>query len=433
MSNWRKRISRFNWNFVLPIGLLVAAAFIASWLLREKPSMSRTAGPPPAPLVEVATAERGQYPVTVEALGLVRARETVDLEPQVQGSVEWLDYELDQGSTVPAGRLLAKIDPEPYQLALRTAGSTLAERRAELQQELGQQQVAEEEYELLGRSLPDADRALVLREPQLAMAQARVAAAEVAVSLAERDLRLTEIRSPLNALLVSRSVDIGDRVGPGSVLYRLAGTDVFQIAVEIPAVQLSRLRREGAEVRIHGSQWPEGRYRRGRLIRLIPVLEEQGRLARVLVELEDPLALELVSEPRLLLNDLARVVIVSPPERDRVRIPLTALQDGGRVWIVRDGRIEVRPVELAYLSGDYAVLEAGLNGGEALVTTRLNTVTDGMRVRQREAPEGGGEGGKGGDSAKDSEAAAAKEGKHTGEINKGETKGTTPPPAGVRQ
>lgn len=379
-------LERLNWNFALPVGLLVGAVLIASWFLREKPTMQRGDEPPPAPLVEVITAELGEFPVTVEALGRVRPRETVDLEPQVQGRVEWLDYDLDLGATVPAGRLLARIEREPYELALRTARSTLAERRAELQQERGQQLVAKEEYELLGSSVPEADRALVLREPQLAAAQARVEAAEAAVRLAERDLRLTEIRSPFNALLVSRSVDIGDRVGPGTVLYQLAGADLFQVEVEIPAVQLSRLQREGAEVRIRGSQWPPGTYRRGQFVRLIPVLEEQGRLARVLVELQDPLSQELVSEPKLLLNDLAQVNIVSPAERARVRIPLTALQDGGQVWEVRDDRIAVRQVELAYLSGDYAVLESGLEGGERLVTTRLTAVTDGMLVRVREAP-----------------------------------------------
>jgi hypothetical protein len=170
------------------------------------------------------------------------------------------------------------------------------------------------------------------------------------------------------------------------VLYQLAGADLFQVEVEIPAVQLSRLRRDGAEVRIRGSQWPQDTYRRGQFVRLIPVLEEQGRLARVLVELEDPLSQELVSEPKLLLNDLAQVIIISPSERERVRIPLTALQDGEQVWVVRDGRIEVQPIELAYLSGDHAVLEAGLKGGEQLITTRLTAVTDGMRVRVSETP-----------------------------------------------
>ncbi|MFI2809794.1 efflux RND transporter periplasmic adaptor subunit [Microbulbifer sp. JSM ZJ756] len=371
---------RLNWNFVLPIGLLVGAVLLASWFLRERPTMSRADRAPPAPTVDVAVAERGRFPVTVEALGRVQAREMVELQPQVEGRVDWLDYDLGQGSTLEEDQLLARIETEPYQLALQTARSTLAERRAELQQEQGQRQVAQEEYELLGSSLPDADRALVLREPQLAAARARVDAAEAQLRLAQRDLRLTEIRAPFKALLVSRTVDVGDRVGPGTVLYELAGADRFHIEVEVPANQLARLRSKGVEVNVQGSQWPANRFRAGRFVRLIPVLEEQGRLARVLVELEDPLAIANPGEPQLLLNDLARVRIVSPASRDRVRVPLSAVQDGDVVWVVADGRIRIQPVEVAYLSGDFALLDEGLTGGEILVTTRLNTVIDGMKV-----------------------------------------------------
>ncbi|MFC6979351.1 efflux RND transporter periplasmic adaptor subunit [Microbulbifer taiwanensis] len=358
-------LKKLNWNFVIPIALILLALLISSWLMREKPTLSRGERRAPAPTVDVVVAERGQFPLRVRALGRVTARETVDLQPQVEGRVEWIDYDLGPGSTLQSDQLLLRIEAEPYQLALQTARSTLAERRAELQQERGQRLVAEEEYELLGTSLPQADRALVLREPQLAAAEARVDAAEAQVGLAQRDLRLTQIRSPITALLVSRNVDIGDRVAPGSVLYTLAGAERFQIEVEVPASQLERLNSPNAEVRIRGSQWPEGKYRRGEFVRVIPVLEEQGRLARVLVELTDPLAIEDAGQPQLLLNDLARVEITGRAARERVRVPLTAVQDGDRVWQVRDNRIVVRPIEIAYLSGDYAVLESGLSGGEA--------------------------------------------------------------------
>ena len=374
-------LQRINWNFILPVGLLLVALMLAIWMLREKPTMSRNERAAPQPTVEVVKAERGLFPVVVEALGQVRAREMVDLQPQVDGRIEWIDYSLGQGSTLQRNQPLARIEREPFQLAIQAARSTLAERRAELQQEQGQREVAKEEFALLGSSVPDADRALVLREPQLAAAEARVDAAEAQLALAERDLRLTEIRAPFNALLVDRSVDVGDRVAPGTVMYQLAGADRFEIEVEIPARQLARLGTEAVEVRIQGSQWPADSYRRGEFVRLIPVLEEQGRLARLLVELEDPLAIQDPNQPQLLLNDLARVTVTSPVTRERVRVPLTAVQDGDQVWVLEQGEIRIQPIKIAYLSGAAAVLEEGLTGGETLVTTRLTSVVDGMQVR----------------------------------------------------
>ncbi|WP_444930757.1 efflux RND transporter periplasmic adaptor subunit [Microbulbifer sp. SSSA002] len=374
-------LQKLNWRLLIPVVLLVLALLIFNGMMREKPSVSRGERRAPPPTVDIAVAEQGRFPVTLSALGTVSARELAELEPQVEGQVQWLDYDLGPGAVMPKGQILLRVDREPYQLALMTAQSALAERRAELQQERGQQQVAQEEYELLGTSLSDADRALVLREPQRAAAEAAVQSAEADVALAKRDLRLTEVRAPFDALVVERDADVGDRVSPGDTLYRLASANRFQIAVEVPASQLHRLGRGDVEVRIYGSQWPEGAYRRGEFVRVIPVLEEQGRLASVLVELEDPLSVLDPSQPQLLLNDLARVEIVSQSEDERVRIPLSALQDGNNVWVVRDNRTTVLPVDVAYMSGDYAVLEQGLSGGETLVTTRLVTVTEGMPVR----------------------------------------------------
>jgi hypothetical protein len=165
------------------------------------------------------------------------------------------------------------------------------------------------------------------------------------------------------------------------VLYTLAGADRYQIEVEVPAGQLSLLDSPQAEVRIRGSQWPAGQYRRGEFIRVIPVLEEQGRLARVLVELPDPLAQKNPAQPPLFLNDLARVEITGRTSLERVRIPLAALQDGDLVWVVDKDRIHIQAVRIAYLTGEYAVLESGLRGGETLVATRLTTVTEGLKVR----------------------------------------------------
>ncbi|WP_299592428.1 efflux RND transporter periplasmic adaptor subunit [uncultured Microbulbifer sp.] len=374
-------LGKINWGIAIPILLIVFAVLISQWLLREKPTMQRTERATPPLTVEVATAEYGQFPLTIKALGKVTARELVELQPQVDGRVEWLNYDLGPGSTLQKGEALLRIEREPFELALQTARSTLAERRAELQQEQGQRLIAQEEYDLLSDSLPDADQSLVLREPQLAAARARMDAAEAQVKLAQRDLRLTALSAPFNALLVSRTVDIGDRVAPGTVMYTLAGADRFQIEVEVPASQLPRLNTPNAKVRIRGSQWPQGKYREGTFVRVIPVLEEQGRLARVLVELDDPLGIENPSRPQLLLNDLARVEITGRADGQQVRIPLTALQDGNQVWIVRDGKLHIQPVTVSHLDDEFAVLDGGLRGGETLVITRLTSVTENMPVR----------------------------------------------------
>lgn len=373
--------NKINWSIAIPVLLIVLALFLSNWLLQEKPTMQQGVRKAQPLSVEVATAELGQFPLTVKALGKVRARELVELQPQVTGRVEWLDYSFGTGATLLKNQSLLRIEKEPYLLALQSARGTLAERSAELQQEEGQRLVAEEEFELLGTSLPKADRSLVLREPQLAAARARVDSAKAQVNLAQRDLRLTNISAPFNALVVSRTVAVGDRVAPGFVMYTLAGADRFIIEVDVPARQLRQLNTPDAQVRIQGSQWQPGVYREGQFVRIIPVLEDQGRLAPVLVKLEDPLGIEDPSNPPLLLNDFARVEITGRAAGQQVRIPLTALKDGDLVWLVKQGKIEIQPVQISHFDGEFAILKSGLRGGETLVTTRLTGVTNDMPVR----------------------------------------------------
>ena len=63
-------------------------------------------------------------------------------------------------------------------------------------------------------------------------------------------------------------------------------------------------------------------------------------------------------------------------------IPRSALRENGMVWIVDDkGQLIFRPVDIARLDTNQAILRGGLNDGDRLVTSGLKAVTDGMKVR----------------------------------------------------
>lgn len=102
-------VNKLNWNIVVPVVFIVLAVMVSSWLLREKPTMSRGERKTPPVLVEVARAELGRFPLTIRALGKVTARELVDLQPQIDGRVEWLDYDLSAGATIQKGQPLPPV------------------------------------------------------------------------------------------------------------------------------------------------------------------------------------------------------------------------------------------------------------------------------------------------------------------------------------
>jgi multidrug efflux pump subunit AcrA (membrane-fusion protein) len=68
-------------------------------------------------------------------------------------------------------------------------------------------------------------------------------------------------------------------------------------------------------------------------------------------------------------------------------LPRAAIRPGGVVWVVdQEGRVSIRPVELARVQDEKVLVKGGLAQGERVVTTSLKAVTEGMRVRLEAEP-----------------------------------------------
>ncbi len=126
----------------------------------------------------------------------------------------------------------------------------------------------------------------------------------------------------------------------------------------------------------------DGRKRQGRVIRRLPDLETGARMARVIVEVRDPLGLFMKGEAPLLLQDYVRVRIEGTELRDVYPIPRTALRDGRVVWLLDgDSRLRLSPVETVW-GGETKVLVRGrLPEGARVITSGLAAPVEGMRLR----------------------------------------------------
>jgi hypothetical protein len=125
--------------------------------------------------------------------------------------------------------------------------------------------------------------------------------------------------------------------------------------------------------------WGHGVAREGRVIRLLPALEAEGRLARLLVAVNDPLA-----EPELLLDSYVRVAIEGRPLAGVVALDRALLRDGDATWILRDdGTLEIRALAIAFRGAERVLVRDGLRDGERIVTTDLSAPVDGMPLRAR--------------------------------------------------
>jgi RND family efflux transporter MFP subunit len=387
----RRRGLQVLLQLVLAAAIVAGAAFGASTLVNSAPTAGRQAVERGATLAEVVAVERTREQVTVEAAGTVMPWREVELRPRVQGAVIEVSPALERGGIVSEGQVLLNIDPADYELAIRQARSTLAQAQASKTLESGSKEVARREYALLGGTVGDEDPALVLREPQMAQATAVVSGARAQLDRAKLDKERTQIVAPFDAVVRTRGVSLGDLVGTTTTIASLVDTSTWWIEVLVPVAELRWLEipsqpgEAASQVRVSDTAaWGPGIFRRGHVVRLAPDLEEQGRLARLLVAVDDPLSLSPANagEPRLLLGAWVEVAIEGRTVDDVVALDRALLRDGGQVWVLTaEGALEVRDVVLAWAGTDSVLVSDGLASGDRVVSSALPAAVPGMRLR----------------------------------------------------
>ena len=128
---------------------------------------------------------------------------------------------------------------------------------------------------------------------------------------------------------------------------------------------------EGAKARVYSqAAWGPKAFRTGEVVRLRPGLEEQGRMARLLIAVADPLARqpEYADLPRMILSAYVRVEIEGTTLHEVATISRSALRDGDCVYLMADDdRLEIRRVQMSVISMMGIVALSGVVVNDALV------------------------------------------------------------------
>lgn len=378
----------------LPLLVLAAGALIALGLIRSAPQAQRAQPVRLARLVEVQAVARQSERVRIQAMGTVKPARVVQLQPRVAGQIEALGSGFLPGGRLAAGELLARLDPADYQLTLRQRSNDVVQAASELALEMGRQRIAQRELELLGDASTDNDQGLVLRRPQLQKAEAILTSAMLAAEQASLQLDRTVLRAPFDATVLSRDVHVGMQVSAATPLGTLVWTGVYWVEALVPVDQLRWIRfPEGGAgassrvlVRVEAAL-NDGGVREGRVLSLVGELEREGRMARILIEVPDPLALEPghAGAPRLLLNAYVEVEIEGVLLEDVIRLDRRYLRNGREVWLMTaEDALEIRPVTIAFRGREQVLLSEGLRDAERVVMTDLPTPVAGMALRTAE-------------------------------------------------
>ena len=373
-----RRTSGSGRNRLLVILLFVGVAIAAGAVLLSRPH-------PIAVRVATVSAEGGGVvsEAGITANGYVVARTKASVSAKIPGQLEYLG--VHEGSVVHKDEVIARIQSGDYQAALAAARAALGQYEAQLaqaQRDLERAKTLADQKVLAAADLENARTRVSVLEAQTNSARAQV-------QLAAVNLENTRVRAPFDGTVLNKDAEVGEIVAPASAggaltrtaIVTMADLATLEVEVDVNEAYISQVR-NGQPATITLDAYPDTSFR-GRVRQVIPTADRQKATVLVKVSILD-------HDPRILPEMGAKVVFqresgeTAAAAPRRVLAPAAAIVRSGAsasVWIVENGRVARRPIQLGRERDANVEVLSGLAGGESVVVDPPAALKDGARVR----------------------------------------------------
>lgn len=313
----------------------------------------------------------------LEYAGDIRARTESRLGFRVGGQL--VQRTVDVGQTVKAGQVLALLDPRDYQAASRAAEAQVAAART--QRDLAAADF--KRFQALQAQGFISGAELERREATLKAAQATLDQAEAQARVQGNQAGYTQLVADADGVIVGVDAEPGQVVAAGAPVVRLARQGPREAVVAVPEQMVASVRPGmPAGVRLWGAGVESAPVWRGTVREVAASADPLTRTFGVRVALPPQAVAPLGASATVYLSSLhsSQSGVVQA-----VRVPTTALwQQGQRsaVWVfdAQAGAVRARPVELAGLEGEHAVVTQGLQPGDEVVVAGAHVLSEGQRV-----------------------------------------------------
>ncbi len=361
----------------------------------------------PARPVTVTTvaAESRSLPVDLEVTGTLTADAQAEVAAEGAGRV--VAVQVERGSVVTAGAVLARVDSEDARNGLREAEAMEAQMQARLglangaafdpaqtadvrkaRATLERAEVEHQRYArlvesgIVSRSEYDQRRteaATAKEQYEAALNEARqqyqtLLAQRARVAIARKALADMEVRAPWDGVVAERHVTAGQYVAKGTRIATLVRVDPLRVELAIPESAVGSVRR-GQKVSFAVQAYPDARFE-GTVAYVGPSLKPDART--LVVEAVVPNA-----SGRLQPGLFATARVELPAAAPVVLVPAAAVRtDAGvsRLWVVRDDRAEIRLVQVGRAIGPLVEAVRGVRAGEQVVAQFDDRLADGAPV-----------------------------------------------------
>jgi RND family efflux transporter MFP subunit len=372
------------------LALLAGSGVITTLLYLNRPSTD-TAEPVLEPVsVDVIEAVKQTLRVPVQAQGTVSPLRETSILSEVNGRIIEVSPSFNVGGFVSNGEVLLRIDPRDYETNLLRAEAALKSAASNLAQEKGRAQVAEQEWQKLPKNSQRSEeaKALYLRKPQLEQAQSQMLAAQADLNTARDNLERTIIRAPYDALIRTKHSELGQFVAAGSPLADIFSVEFAEVRLPIPQNKLEYLdlpglngTGQGALIDIYTEIGGEVKHWTAQLHRTEGVFDERSRVLYTVARIDDPYSLRNPGREPLRVGTFVNASIEGRELHDIVQLPRHVMRAGNHLWVVDEsGHLRNRKVDLLRAGGDLVYVSAGLDNGDRVSLTNLDSSFDSSEV-----------------------------------------------------
>lgn len=374
---------------LVPVAIFAGLIMIAMLIRMNPPeSPQRPAFGGPVMTVDVIPVVPNDYQIKLQSYGTVQPQTQTTLIAQVGGQIISVNPNVRNGGFFDNGDVLATIDPRDYEADVQIAEALLMDARQTMAEAEARSNQAREDWQRLGNE--GEAPALVLREPQLQAARARIKSAESTLEKARLSLERTNVVAPFAGRILRQLADVGQVVSNNTPLAEVYATDYVEIRLplrnrDLGYIELPETYREdgtddavtGVEIR---SQLASAAAWDAKLVRTEGAIDEAARQLHVVAQIDDPFSVEREGQAPPKIGQYVTATLSGKTIPDAIVIPNNTIYQGSYVYIVVDGVLRRRDIEIEWQNDSDALIGEGLDRGDLLVTTPLGQVSSGIKV-----------------------------------------------------
>jgi HlyD family secretion protein len=382
-------MNRRNWfRLAVLLGIVVAVVALRFTVFAPKPIA-----------VRVVAADKGRVEETVtnSRAGTVKARRRAKLAPETGGRV--LELPRRRGARVKKGDLLLRVDDSLQNAQLRLAEDDRKTALAQRDQACLAADRAEREgvrtHDLAAQGIVSTDQIDGIEsQARTAAAACRAARATAeraasAVGLARAQLRQTKLFAPFDGIVADTFIEVGEWTSPSPPAVPIPPVldliDTRSIYVSAPMDEVDSAKVKKGQVARVTVDSHRGRHFPAHVVEVAPYVVdrlEQNRTVEIELELDDP-----AFAGTLLPGTSADAEVILAVREDVLRVPTSALLEGGKVLIIEKGRLVERTLELGMRNWDFTEVKGGLAVGDRVVVSLDRPeVKAGARARAEAEP-----------------------------------------------